>query len=318
MSPGPVDHNLVSYYLFRLCGAVLPHVPTRIAYPLAAVLGDLYYWLLPGRRVGLADNISHVLAKPPQSPQVRTVVRQVCRNLARNFYDLFRVRHLTNEQIADLVETVGWEYIEVARQSGRGVVLVAPHFGNLDIVMQTAAVRALPTTIPAEHLQPERLFRYIRSLRTSHGLLHLVPVDGPLLEVFRALRRNEAVALAVDRSVTGTGRWTQFFGKPAWLPDGHVRLALRTGAAMIAAFSHRLVDGRFMLHLFRVPLERTGDTDAQVSRGMRALLAIVEEQIRADPGQWVLTVPIWDCTDLNHQHRRERGGKDEDCSDLSL
>jgi len=312
MARGPVDQTLMVYYLFRLAGAMLPHVPARVAYPLATLMGDLYYWLLPRRWTGVADNISHVLGKPPRSPAVRKIIRQVCGNLAHNFYDMFRVPHLTKEQIAELVEVEGWEHVEAARAAGRGIVLVAPHFGNLDIVMQMAAVRALPITMPAEHLQPERLFRYVCSLRSSHGMLHFIPVDGPLLELFRALRRNEAVALAADRNVTASGRWVNFFGAPARLPDSHVRLALRTGAVMIAGFSYRRPGGRFLVRLFPVPLEGTGDRDVRVDRGMEALAALLEEQIRADPGQWVLTVPLWD------QHCSAHRSEDEDCPDLPL
>jgi lauroyl/myristoyl acyltransferase len=294
MSRGPVDQNLAGYCLFRLAGAMLPHVPAGVAYPLATLMGDLYYWLLPGRWAGVADNISHVLGKPVQSPAVRKAVRQVCRTLACNFYDMFRVPHLTGAQITELVEAEGWEHVEAARAAGRGIVIVAPHFGNLDIVMQIAAVRALPLTIPAEHLQPERLFEYVCSLRTSHGMLHLVPADGPLLELFRALRRNEAVALAADRDVTASGRMVDFFGAPARLPDSHVRLAVRTGAAVIAGVSTRRPGGRFLVRFFTVPLEGTGDRDARVDRGMEALVDLLEREIRADPGQWVLTVPLWE------------------------
>lgn len=296
MSGGPIDQNLLGYCGFRLAGAVLPCIPAGAAYRLATLMGDAYFWLLPGRWPGMASNISHVLRRPVRSPEVRRVVRQVCRNLALNFYDLFRVPHLSGERILDLVETAGWEHIEAARAVGRGVVITAPHFGNLDIVMQAAAVRALPITIPAEHLRPERLYQYVCSLRTSHGMLRLVPVDGPLLQLFRALRRNEAVAIAADRDVSDSGRAVQFFGAPAQLPDSHIRLALRTGAAMIAAFSYRRPGGRFLLRLHRVSLEQTGDLDERVDRGMRALVALLEERIRADPGQWVLTVPLWDRT----------------------
>lgn len=312
MSRDSVDQTLLGYYLFRLAGTMLPHIPPRIAYPLATLMGDLYYWLLPGQWAGVASNISHVLGEPPRSSVVREAARQVCRNLAYNFYDMFRVPHLTKEQIAELVEVEGWEHVEAALAKGRGIVIVAPHFGNLDIVMQVAAVRSLPMTVPAEHLQSEPLFRYVCSLRTSHGMLRLIPVDGPLLGLFRALRRNEAVALAADRDATGSGRWVNFFGASTRLPDSHVRLALRTGATMIMGFSSRRPDGRFRVRLFAVPLVRTGERNVNLDQGMETVIALLEEQIRADPGQWVLTVPLWDQCCSTH------GSDHEDCPSFPL
>ena len=312
MPRGLVDQTLLGYYLFRLAGATLPHIPDRVAYRLATLIGDLYYWLLPGQWAGVASNISHVLDKPPQSPAVRKVARHVCRHLAHNFYDMFRVPRLTNRQIAEAVEVEGWEHVEAARAEGRGVVFTAPHFGNVDMLMQVVAVRGLPVTIPAEHLQPERLFEYVCSLRASHGMVRLVPADGLLLGLFRALRRNEAVALAADRSVTGSGRWVSFFGGPARLPDSAVRLALRTGAGLMVGFGYRRPAGRFLLRVVRVPLKRTGQREVNLDRGMETVVAFLEEHIRADPEQWILTTPLWDQCWTAHR------SDDEDCPDLSL
>jgi len=312
MPDSPADQTFLGYYLFRLAGTLLPRIPVQIAYPVALWIGDLYYWLSPGRRNNVAINISHALGKPPESPAVKRVVRQVCRNLALNFYDMFRVPYLTKDQIAELIEIEGWTYVEAALELAQGIVFVTPHFGNLDVVMQTAAVRSLPITIPAERLRPEKLFRYVCSLRGCHGMLRFVPVDGPLLELFRALHRGEAVALAADRDITNSGRWVSFFEAPARLPDGHVRLALRTGAAMIAGFSYRQPKGRFLVRLCPVPLDRTAGNRASIDQGMMTLVALLEEYIRADPGQWVLTVPLWD------RPYQPRGSEDEDSLDLTL
>jgi KDO2-lipid IV(A) lauroyltransferase len=206
----------------------------------------------------------------------------------------------------DLMEVEGWEHVEAARAAGRGMVIAAPHFGTLEIALQIGAVRALPITIPTEHLQPERLFEYVCSLRTGHGMLRLVPVDGPLLQLYRALRRNEAVAIAVDRNVTAsTGRAVEFFGAPARLPDSHIRLALRSGAALLAAFAYRRPGDRFLVRFERVPLNPTGDLDTRVDQGMQVLVALLEDRIGADPGQWVLTVPPWDSTERQNRSEGE-------------
>ena len=312
MSRGAVDQTYLGYHLFRLAGATLPHIPDWVAYPLTTLMGDLYYWLLPRQWAGVAHNISHVLGKPPQSPSVRKVARRVCRHLAHNFYDMFRVPHLSKRQIAEAVEVEGWEHVEAARAEGSGVVFAAPHFGNVDIILQVAAVRALPITIPAEHLQPQRLFDYVCSLRTSHGMVHLVPVDSVLRGLFRALRRNEAVAVAADRNVTGSGQWVSFFGAPAKLPDSAVRLALRTGAALMVGFGYRRPGGRFLVRVLRVPLKRTRQGEVNLEQGMEAVIALLEKHIRAEPEQWILTTPLWD------QCRTADRSDDEDCPDLPL
>jgi KDO2-lipid IV(A) lauroyltransferase len=295
MSRRPVDQNHLGYCAFRIAGGVLPRVPETVAYSLAPMLGTVYRWFLPHRWDGVASNISHVLGKRAESPEVCQVVGRVCQNLACNFYDLFRVPYLSTRQLGELMEVQGWEHVEAARERRRGVVMAAAHFGSLEIGLQIGPVRELPMTIPAEHLRPERLYRYVCSLRTGHGRLRLVPADGSLLPLYRALRRNEAVALAADRNSNEySGREVEFFGSPTRLPDGHVRLALRTGAALIAAFMYRRPGGRLLICFEPVPLESQGDAETRVARGMQALITLLEDRIRSSPEQWVITVPVWD------------------------
>ena len=62
---------------------------------------------------------------------------------------------------------------------------------------------------------------------------------------------------------------------------------------MIAGFSYRQPGGCFLVRLFPVSLERTGERGVSENRGMETLVTMLEKQIRADPDQWVLTVPLW-------------------------
>ncbi|MCK4473319.1 MAG: lysophospholipid acyltransferase family protein, partial [Anaerolineae bacterium] len=167
------------------------------------------------------------------------------------------------------------------------------HFGNVDIVAQVLALWEIPAVILAEHLRPEALFQYVCSLRASKGL-RLIPIDGPLLELFRALRRNEVVALAADRDITESGIVVDFFGAPARLPDGYAQLSLRTGAPIVAGFGQRLPDNTFVAHFEpSLELEAIGDRNRDVRAGVEKVVAIMERYIGEHPEQWVMSVPIW-------------------------
>jgi len=213
--------------------------------------------------------------------------------MAKNHYDLFRMPTLSRAEIERLVRVEGWEHVEKALSKGKGLILVSAHFGNTDIVSQVLTLRGVPVVVPAEHLKPEALYRYMCSLRASKGI-RLIPVDGPLLELFRALRRNEVVGLAADRDVTESGIVVDFFGAPARLPDGYAQLSLRTGAPIIVGFSQRLPDNTFVAHLEPpLELEVTGDRAHDVRVGVERVVVIMEHYIGKHPEQWVMSVPIW-------------------------
>lgn len=285
---------MLTYYLHRLLGLIVPLIPPGLAYPLATRLGDLFYHLDKVTRANIHDNVAHILAGSQKSVgDSEAIVRGVFRNMAKNFYDLFRVHTLSLAEIDRLVKVEGREHVERALSKGKGLIVVAAHFGNVDVVAQVPALWGLPVTGPAEHLKPEALFQYICSLRANRGF-RLIPIDGPLFELFRALRRNEVVALAADRTIAGSGIVVNFFGAPARLPDGHAQLSLRTGAPIIVGVGQRLPDNSVVVHLEPpLELESTGDRDRDARAGVEKVVAILERYIGQQPEQWVMSVPLW-------------------------
>ncbi|MCR4407732.1 MAG: hypothetical protein NUW24_12570 [Anaerolineae bacterium] len=288
-----LDQSYLSYYLLRLAGTILPHIPPRWGYPLATRGGDLAYYLTPKQRARVRDNIRHVLGTRATPQQVEKVVRQVYHHIAANYYDLFRQPTLSPEEIDQLITLEGWEHVEALAREKKGFILTTAHFGGFEIVAQACALRGLSVVVPAEHLRPERLFRYIAGLRMSKGL-RLIPIDGPLLVLFRALRRGEVVGLAADRDITNTGLVTDFFGAPGHLPRGYADLALRTGAPIVVGFGYRQPDNTFLAQLEPpLYLEKTGDHEQDVRIGVAKVVSIMERHIASHPEQWVLTYSIW-------------------------
>lgn len=288
-----IGERLFSYYGYRCVGAVVPHTPPRLGYAAFRHLGDLAYLVSSASRKAVLSNLRHVVPATTGAEELASIARQVFRYQAYNYFDLFRLGSLTAEEIRGLVAVHGWEHAEEALAGGRGVIVISIHFGNLDIVAQSFAVRNCPFTVLAEHIQPEKLYRYVTGLRSSQGI-RILPADKYLRPLFKALRNNELIGVAADRNLTGKGTVTQFFGAPALLPDAHVRLALHTGAALLPIFSFRKPDYRF--DAFLEPplfLQSTGDAEGDTKAGMDRLVRVLEKYIVRHPEQWVLFEPVW-------------------------
>lgn len=288
-----MDQSLISYYIYRVLGALVPLLPPRLGYALFGWFGNLAYSRSSGSRQNVEDNLRHVLGAQANPDQIAVLARKIFRNQACNYYDLFRVSSLRPDQIERLVTFRGWERLDQGLSHGKGLVLVSAHFGNVDVVAQMLALRRYPVTVAAEHVRPEKLYQYIVSLRASKGI-QIVPADAFMRPLFRALRQNEIVGLAADRNLTGTGTLVEFFGSPALLPDGPVRIALHTGANLVMAFGLRKPDGA--LDAFVEPplcLERSGDTQRDVHLGMARVVAVLEKYIGRYPEQWVMFQPVW-------------------------
>lgn len=288
-----MDLDVLVYYAYRLAGAVAPHIPPALGYRAAGWVGSIAYYL-SSLRGNVQDNMAHIIGMPANSPCVRAIARQVYRNQSKNYFDLFRQSSLSETEIMETVRgIVGLQHLDRALAKGRGVVLVSAHFGNFDIAAQGLAAKGYRLMAIAEHLKPERLFRYICQIRERNGI-RLVPIDASLRPAFRALRANEIVGLALDRNVTDAGREVQFFERPARLPDGYLKLALHTEAALIMAFCYRLPDNSFLIEVEpEVQLQRSGNTELDIQASMPHVLSVFESHLRQHPDQWVYFQRVW-------------------------
>lgn len=287
------NQTMAGYYLYRLLGAVVPLIPSSFGYKLFDLIGTLFFYLFADAREPLRDNLRHVMPGA-NGHEVDAKAKQLLRNHLKNYYDFFRASRLRADQIKSMIVVNGLENLQDAVAMGRGVIFVTAHFGNLDIVGQTFALYGYNVTTPAEHVRPEILFQEIVRVRASKGM-KIIPVDGPLMGLIRAIKRKEIIGLAADLDVTGTGEITSFFDAPARLPDGYARLALKTGAPILPAFSVRQADNSFQAYAEEpIELHPSADVEADVRAGVQRVVHVMEKWIGAHPEQWVMFHRIWE------------------------
>jgi len=203
------------------------------------------------------------------------------------------VSRLTADEIQEITRIEGMEHINQALARGKGIILITAHLGNVDVLGQLPLTYGIPFTGAVEHTRPERLFQYTLRLRQSHGL-RLIPSDGSMMGLLRALKRGEIIGLPCDLGIAASTREVNFFGSPARLPDGPVRLALRTGAPLIPGFGLRLPDDTFLARI-EPPIQppQTGDREADITTGVEMVVKVLERYISQHPDQWLMAKPIW-------------------------
>jgi lauroyl/myristoyl acyltransferase len=283
----------LSYAIYRTLGALVGPLPPRAGYWLSRQMGALAYFVLPKMRQSLTDNMRHVLGPDADEQEVDALVREACTNVMKGHYELFRVSRLTMDEIKAMTRIEGMEHMERALERGKGVVMVSAHIGNVDLMGQLPNAYGIPMTAPVWHIEPERLFQYMLKMRTSHGM-RLIPSDGPMIGLYRALKRGEIIGLPCDRAIAGNTLQVDFFGAPANLPAGPVLVALRTGAALVPVFVERLPDNTFVVRIEpKLELRQTGDREADVVAGTEMLVSAMERAISKHPEQWLVAVPVW-------------------------
>ena len=283
------------YYVMRLSYVLLGWLPLRFLYVFARIAGDAAFLLRSGVRRDVIGNMRQVMGPQAAEREVRRAAREAFRNATRYYADLFHIPHMDSERFSkERLDLAGLEYLEEAKRSGCGAVVVSAHFGNPEMAVQGVAAAGYPVLGLTEPLQPPQLSEFTDWLRSRHGNEYLSVGFGAVKEAIRRIKRGGIVALLVDRDVGGTGVPMRFCGAETAMPLGAVDLALRTGAFLIPAWAWR-IDGYRMCVRIGPPLDlvRTGDAERDVRTNGERLLALVEERLRSDPGQWAVLEAIW-------------------------
>nr|WP_299240741.1 lysophospholipid acyltransferase family protein [uncultured Halomonas sp.] len=184
---------------------------------------------------------------------------------------------------ASIVEVHGRELLDEARGQGCGVIVLAPHFGNWEILNFWLSSH-FPFTAMYEPPRICALEPIIRHGRERMGAA-LVPTNSRgVASLLKALKRSEAVGILPDQVPSwGSGVFADFYHRPAYTATLLPKLVARTQSRVVTGVALRLSGRGFAIH-FLAADERVYSTDEAVSA--RGVNACVEDAITLDPMQY--------------------------------
>jgi KDO2-lipid IV(A) lauroyltransferase len=270
--------------------------PTGIRHRLAWWVAGLICQIKPGVYDIVQSNLSQVLGADVTTRELDRTTREVFLTAIRGYLDLFRGLQLPRADLATLVD-VPESAKAVARslcERTRGTVIVFPHLGSFDL-----GGHALAPLVPEMRLftlpDPPPGFQLLNESRGATGVTVTPLSAAALRESIKLLRRGGVVSVAADRPVSDLDDPIPFFGRPARVPSAHIRLALRTNAAVSIAYTVFSSETRRHVAYLEPPVEmvRTGNREEEIRLNVRQVLDSLERIIRTWPGQWQMFVPVW-------------------------
>ncbi|WP_372614276.1 lysophospholipid acyltransferase family protein [Halomonas sp.] len=182
-----------------------------------------------------------------------------------------------------ILEVRGRELLDEARAEGRGVIVLAPHFGNWEVLNFWLSSH-LPFTAMYEPPKIAALDPVIRQGRERMGA-RLVPTNPRgVAALLKALKRSEAIGILPDQEPDwGSGVFAPFFGRLAYTATLLPKLVARTEARVVTGVARRLPGRGFAIHFLPAD-ERVYATDE--ARSAAGVNACVEAAIALDPAQY--------------------------------
>ncbi|MES1181208.1 MAG: lysophospholipid acyltransferase family protein, partial [Flavobacterium sp.] len=187
----------------------------------------------------------------------------------------------------------GMQNFDVANIKGKGVVFVACHLGAFEFQITSMALRGLNFMVIGTPLKDKRLNDLMWKHRNKNGT-NYVERDKATFPMLKTLKAGGSVALLIDQDTRVKSTFVNFFGKQAYTPVGAAVLAMKTGAAVLPAFSHLGDDG--MQHIEILPeidLRITGNEEEDIQYNTQIFTDMIEARIRQYPTQWLWMHERW-------------------------
>ena len=240
-------------------------------------------------------NQSVVRGLPQQAPELDGAVRRVLLNAGRGYYETYHRLALGEEAIREAI-TFSAEFIarlKTIQAEGRGVIVLGAHVGNFDLGMLGFAAHGFVVQAVTYALPPGG-YQLQNKMRTEAGYI-VTPADGPAVKTaLKRLRAGGIILTGIDRVLPEAATPIQFFGLPAFMPTGYVRLALSTKAIILLVRLDNRGEGKYHVVLHTdIEATSSGDRKRDTIENTEMVLAEAEEIIRARPDEWMMFHPVW-------------------------
>jgi KDO2-lipid IV(A) lauroyltransferase len=284
--------NTLIYLALRAAVAALRALPFVLARTIAVVLGHVAATVdLPDRRRA-ERNLAKALPELSAREHSR-ISRKMFVHLAVSGIEIIHVEQFLRGPRRVRLDDDSRAVLDAAVAEGRGVMAVAGHLGNWELMAQLIAVEGYAVTSIAKPLYDPRLTRWVHHHRTRWGHQILWRGDkGLSKELLGVLRRGGVLGMLIDQDTRVRGEFVTFFGRPAHTATAPASLALRTGAAVVVGRSWR---DRHEHHVVfeRLDVPAEGEQETRVRELTALLSAHLETAIREHPEQWVWLHDRW-------------------------
>ncbi|MEW5737872.1 MAG: lysophospholipid acyltransferase family protein [Myxococcota bacterium] len=292
--PSKRFRRAVRYVFVRALVGALSLLPVKWAAGLGERVGALAAVLARRERRKALASLARAFPEKPEAERL-ALMKACFRHLGRMAGELVCVRQID----ARVDEWVDWTpdsraAFDECLGRKKGVVFVTGHVGNWELLARRAGLAGYPVFTIAREASDPRTTALIERFRSSGGVR---PIwrgrTSAAKEMLRTLKQGSFLGLLIDQDTRVQSVWVPFFGHLAKTPRAAADLALRTGAAVMTGFCHRVDKHRYRIVMREVQVPDGDGDDAQVTALTAALTKGIEDAIREHPEQWVWMHERW-------------------------
>lgn len=291
-------NNLFYLSLFYIFSSI---VPRSLHKGFITTVGTMLSYIMKDTRKLVENNLSIIGGGRYTSEEMEKLTRSTFQNYGRYLLDymvMHRIRGNNKHKYMEKKE-IGEENLIKAMNMGKGVICITPHLGNWELGGIVFAQKGHKLNILSLQDDDDSINSFRERLRMKYGIKSIY-VDGDgvdtIINILKALKKEEIVALLGDRDGTSRTIEVDFFGRKTKFPVGVAYFALASGAPVVPVFVVLRKNGKYQGIIERPILfnqYQASNRDEAIKMGIQDIARIFERYIREYPDQWYNFYPFW-------------------------
>ena len=297
----------VEYVLFRLLIGFICFFSPAVSVKIGRFLGRLACKIDRKHRRIAVDNLSMALGM--EEEEALTFTSLVFENLGQTFVEFMQPDRYGQTYVMDNVRVEGLDNLIDAGKKGKGILVLAAHIGNWELLGSALRQHAGPVTVVYKKAKNPFVTEFIRAARKRRGI-GIIPHRNSARKILALLKKNETVGILLDQHATNKDAVNvDFFGIPAATNYGLALIALKTGAPVVPAFMLRDEKGGYRcVYEKAIDLNRGDDLQEDIKAATRRFNEVLERLIRRYPEQWFWVHNRWKVKKYGKKKRRRNRG----------
>jgi Kdo2-lipid IVA lauroyltransferase/acyltransferase len=288
MNTSASSKHIAEYAALRALGALIGVLPYRAALGVGWVGARISFRLIPRRTQEAQRRIREVFGDRFSDAEIRRIAWKSWLNVVFDGIELILEPRMDEAWIrgvfgpADYIAPI----LDVCA-SGRGAIIAVPHMGNWEMAAVMCHRAGIPIFSVAATQKNPLTNAYINRLRRSPGIETLARGSGAMKEIIRRLRSGQVLAILPDVRSPTPGVQVPFLGQTANLGKGTGLFARHADVPVFPCAVRRAGWSRHTGTVYpAIWPDTTLDKEQDAHRITGLVVAALEKEIRAHPGDW--------------------------------
>lgn len=292
--------ELIVYYSVRIFGFFIRRLPVGVAAWVGKGIGMFAYYFDIKHKSRAYANLKMAFAHLKSPDEIKQIAKTLFKNYGQNLIELFRMPLLTPEKFNQVVAVEGKENITESLEQGKGVIMLAMHFGSWELASLSCVRLGFPYKV---FVKPQKKYSKLADLLNSYragGGSVVLSRGAGTRDFVRSLKKNEVIGMVVDQGGRD-GVLVPFLNRSAAMSVGAIRMGLKFGVPICFSVIYRENGYKHKMIIHKpFDFDNTGNLEADVITNLKKVTKVMEEYIYKYPSEYMWFYKIWKYSNQAH------------------